>query len=289
MKKKGIFVIFFIINITLLSANPFTGKKNSPTPVYQGQPSENILKGQRILNQKLGDYISAWKENKNFAVLLSILALSFLYGLVHAAGPGHRKTIIFSFYLTKESKRLEPLFTGLALAGMHGGAAIVLMMIFKGLSGAILSHSNDAMIYMEGASFLILIILSLYGIIDAVKDINTKKDSNHKKLKLGAILLSGIYPCPAAMLVLVLAVSLNLLALGIFAVIAMSVGMSIPIIASGYLAWAGRTGLFYKLKGKERIIALIGSILQIAAYGFLLYISVKTALPFILSLFRMLK
>lgn len=91
------------------------------------------------------------------------------------------------------------------------------------------------------------------------------------------------------MLVLVLAVSLNLLALGIFAVIAMSVGMSIPIIASGYLAWAGRTGLFYKLKGKERIIALIGSILQIAAYGFLLYISVRTALPFILSLFRMLK
>ena len=70
MKKKGIFVILFILNLTLLSAklsaNPFTGKKNSPTPVYQGQPSENILKGQRILNQKLGDYISTWKENKNF-------------------------------------------------------------------------------------------------------------------------------------------------------------------------------------------------------------------------------
>nr|WP_255803322.1 hypothetical protein [Treponema denticola] len=101
MKKKGIFVILFILNLALLSANPFTGKKNSPTPVYQEQPSENILKGQRILNQKLGDYISAWKENKNFAVLLSILALSFLYGLVHAAGPGHRKTIIFSFTLQK--------------------------------------------------------------------------------------------------------------------------------------------------------------------------------------------
>ncbi|UTC75036.1 hypothetical protein E4O03_12790 [Treponema sp. OMZ 792] len=289
MKKRHIFSILFIINMSLLFANPFTGKKNSPVPVYQGQPPENILKGQRILNQKLGDYISSWKENKDFDVLLSILAISFLYGLVHAAGPGHRKTIIFSFYLTKESTSLEPLFTGLALAGMHGGAAIVLMMIFKGLSGAILSRSNDTMIYMEGISFLILIILSLYGIIDAVKDINTQKDSNHKKLKLGAILISGIYPCPAAMLVLVLAVSLDILALGIFAAIAMSLGMSIPIIASGYLAWAGRTSLFYKLKDKERLVGLIGSILQIGAYGFLLYISVKTALPFILSLFRMLK
>ncbi|UTC62741.1 hypothetical protein E4O05_02245 [Treponema sp. OMZ 787] len=289
MRKSLIFIVFFTLNISLLFANPFTGKKNSPVPVYQGQPSENILHGQRILNQKLGDYISSWKENKNFDILVSILAISFLYGLVHAAGPGHRKTIIFSFYLTKESNGLEPLFTGLALAGMHGGAAIILMMIFKGLSGAILSRSNNAMIYMEGISFLILIVLSLYGIIDAVKDINTKKDSNHKKLKLGAILISGIYPCPAAMLVLVLAVSLDILALGIFAAIAMSLGMSIPIIASGYLAWAGRTSLFYRLKNKERLVAITGSILQIGAYGFLLYISLKTALPFILSLFRMLK
>lgn len=287
MKKKRILILF--INMSLLFANPFTGNKNSPIPVYQSQPSENILKGQRILNQKLGDYISSWKENKDFDVLVSILTFSFLYGLIHAAGPGHRKTVIFSFYLTKESNGLEPLFTGLALAGMHGGAAIVLMLIFKELSGAILSRSNDAMIYMEGISFLILIILSLYGIIDAVKDINTKKDSNHKKLKLGAILISGIYPCPAAMLVLVLAVSLDILVLGIFAAIAMSLGMSIPIIASGYLAWAGRTGLFYKLKDKERLIGLIGSILQIGGYAFLLYVSVKTALPFILSLFKILK
>ncbi|UTY34411.1 nickel/cobalt transporter [Treponema putidum] len=288
MKKRWI-IIFFVVNITSLFANPFTGKKNSPMPVYQGQPSENILRGQRILNQKLGDYINDWKENKNFNVLLSILAIAFLYGLVHAAGPGHRKTVIFSFYITKESNSLEPLFTGLILAGAHGGAAIVLMLIFKGLSGAILSRSNDAMIYMEGVSFLILIVLSLCGIIDALKDINTKKNSENKKLKLGAILLSGIYPCPAAMLVLVLAVSLDVLALGIFSVIAMSIGMSIPIIASGYLAWAGRTGLFYKLKNKEKLVGLIGSILQIGGYSFLLYISVKTALPFILSLFRILK
>lgn len=287
--KKILLIILFILQISFLSANPFTGKKTSPSPVYQGQPSENILNGQRILNQKLGDYIAEWKEHKNLSILLSILGIAFLYGLIHAAGPGHRKTVIFSFYLTKEAKSFEPLFIGLALAGMHGGAAVILMLIFKGLSGAILSRSNDTMIYMEGFSFLILIILSIYGIIDSIKDMCIKKNSNHKKLKLVAVLFSGIYPCPAAMLVLVLAVNLNILMLGIFAVISMSLGMSIPIIASAYLAWAGRTGLFYKLKSKERLVAITGSILQIGAYLFLMYISIKTALPFILSLFRMLK
>lgn len=289
MKAKYIFFIFFLFQFLFLYANPFTGKKKSPAPVYQGQPSENILKSQRVLNQKLGDYIADWKETKSLSILLPILGLSFLYGLVHAAGPGHRKTIIFSFYLTREANRFEPLVTGLTLAGMHGGAALVLMLMFKGLSGAILSRSNDAMIYMEGLSFLILIFLSVYGIADAVKDACIKKHSNHKKLKLGAILLSGIYPCPAAMLVLVLTVSLNTLGLGILAVISMSLGMSIPIIFAAYLAWAGRTGLFYRLKNKEQLMSLIASILQIGAYVFLLYISVTTSLPFILSLFKMIK
>lgn len=289
MKTKYIFFIFFIFQFFFLYANPFTGKKNSPSPVYQSRPSENILKYQRVLNQKLGDYIADWKENQSLSILIPILGLSFLYGLVHAAGPGHRKSIVFSFYLTREANKLEPLFTSIGLAGMHGGAALVLMLIFKGLSGAILSHSNDAMVYMEGISFLILIVLSIYGIIDAVRDICIKKHSNNKKLTLGAILLSGIYPCPAAMLVLVLTLSLDALGLGVLSVISMSLGMSIPIVISAYLAWAGRTGLFYRLKNKENLMVLIASILQIGVYIFLLYISVTTSLPFILSLFRMLK
>ena len=107
MKTKYIFFIFFIFQFFFLYANPFTGKKNSPSPVYQSRPSENILKYQRVLNQKLGDYIADWKENQSLSILIPILGLSFLYGLVHAAGPGHRKSIVFSFYLTRKQISLN--------------------------------------------------------------------------------------------------------------------------------------------------------------------------------------
>lgn len=287
MKKKSVFFLLAILQSSLfLFANPFTGNKNSPAPVRQSRPSEPIVKNQRIIHEKLGDYIAGWKGNANSSIFFTILGLSFLYGIIHAAGPGHRKTVVFSFYLTKEAPPIEPLLTSLGIAAIHGGAAVLIMFIFKGISGAVSANSNNTAIYMEGASFLILIALSVYGITDAIIDLVKKKPEAHKKLKLGAVLLSGMYPCPAAMLILVLSISLDVLALGFLAVIVLSLGMSVPIIICAYLAWAGRTGLFYKLKNKGRYIAAAGNSLQIAGYLFLLVISVRTALPFIISLFK---
>ena len=286
MKKKSVLFFFVLLHsFFFLSANPFTGNKNSPAPVRQARPSEPIVKHQRIINEKLGDYIAGWKENGGAGVFFTVLGMSFLYGVVHAAGPGHRKTVIFSFYIAKKASAVEPLLVSLGIAGIHGGTAILIMLIFKGISGAVSVNSNNTAIYMEGFSFLILIALSVYGIIDAVADVLKKKSGEHKKLKLGAVLLSGMYPCPAAMLVLVLSVSLNVLTLGFFAVIVLSLGMSVPIIICAYLAWAGRTGLFYKLKDTGRHLALAGCVLQIAGYLFLLAVSVRTALPFIAGLF----
>jgi ABC-type nickel/cobalt efflux system permease component RcnA len=69
----------------------------------------------------------------------------------------------------------------------------------------------------------------------------------------------------------------------------MSLGMSIPIIAAGYLAWFGRTGLFGALKKNERKAARIGAAVSLAGYSFLLAFSVYMAEPFIASLVRMLR
>lgn len=285
LKKYCIFILI-LIYLLPVSANPFTGTKDSPTPVYQGKPSESVLKGQRILNQKLGDYIALWKDHKNFSVLISILGLSFLYGIIHAAGPGHRKTVVFSFYLTRKASSIEPLLTGLTLAAVHGGTAGIIMLIFSGVSGAISAATNDTAIYMEGFSFFVLIILSFYGIIDGILDLKSKKSGEYKPLKLGAVIISGMYPCPAAMFILVLSVSLKVPGLGFLAVAALSFGMSIPIIAAAYLAWAGRTGLFYKLKNKEKTVAVAGAVLQISAYIYLFIFSVQTAMPFIMGLLK---
>jgi ABC-type nickel/cobalt efflux system permease component RcnA len=53
-------------------------------------------------------------------------------------------------------------------------------------------------------------------------------------MSLETILLTGIYPCPGAILVLVLSLTLDITGIGILAVFAMSLGLSIPIIDSEY-------------------------------------------------------
>lgn len=271
-------------------ANPFTGNKSSPSPVRQSQPSSTVTRGQRFLHQQLGEYIKEWSEHRTYRDFVLILFFSFLYGMIHAIGPGHRKTVIFSFYITREAHILEPLFVSFVLAFSHGGIALLLALIFKGMAGAMTVNTNDASIYLEGFSFIIIIFLSLFSIIHVVKDHFMKHESKlkvYEKMKMGSILLSGLYPCPAALLVLVLTFALGIVWTGIIAILAMSLGMCVPITVSGYIAWAGRKSLFNKLQNKK-IAGYMGTFLELSGYVFLLLFSSYTAMPFILSLTRKL-
>ena len=134
-----------------------------------------------------------------------------------------------------------------------------------------------------------LAVCSLEGQEEAdLSERDLKKEEKSEKLQLSALLFSGLYPCPAALLVLVLTFALNIISLGVLAVIAMSFGMCIPITASGYLAWFGRKSLFNKLKNKK-IAGYISTTLELLGYVFLFCFSLYTAMPFILSLISKLR
>ena len=285
MKHKLLFILFILFT-TFLFANPFTGNKNSPSPVRQTKPNTQIIETQRFLHQKLADYINEWSQNSSYKGLSIILFFSFLYGIIHAIGPGHRKTVIFSFYITRKAHILEPLWVSFVLAFSHGGVALLLAFIFKGVAGAMSVNTNDASIYLEGFSFILLIFLSFFSILHVIFEHIGKHKHNgqtSENLKLSAVLFSGLYPCPAALLVLILTFALNIVTLGLLAVFTMSLGMCIPIIASGYLAWLGRKSLFNRLKNKK-LAGYISIALELIGYVFLFCFSLYTAMPFVLSL-----
>ncbi|HOQ93535.1 MAG TPA: hypothetical protein PKW26_07965, partial [Treponemataceae bacterium] len=107
-----------------------------------------------------------------------------------------------------------------------------------------------------------------------------------KNISLSAFIFSGIYPCPGAVLVLILSFTLNIIKLGITSVLVMSLGMSIPILISAYIAWAGREGLFYFFKNKEGIISKLSFIIELLGYALLLAFSFYIAWPFLIGLLR---
>lgn len=276
-----------------LAANPFTGAgtdANGETvkqasPVRTAAADQSLVAKQASLRDALGSFFYEWKTSGSRALFRGIIGVSFLYGIIHALGPGHRKTVIFSLYLARQSPAWEPAMTGMILAILHAGAAAAILLVLRGASGAISGKADNIAIYMEGFAYVLLIAIALYLVACAIRDL--ARGSNGKRggtMSLGTILLTGVYPCPGAILVLVLSLALGITGIGILAVFAMSLGMSIPIIGAGYLAWFGRTGLFLALKSDETRLARISAGVELVGYSVLLVFAAYMAEPFILSL-----
>lgn len=324
-RRFFLIVIFALIPVSFIFGNPFFGApsyspKNStpdvadtelsedentipidavekrelstPVPVRVGSTNADIAKKQGDIRESIATFFKEWQRatgGYRTQILLNVILLSFLYGIIHAAGPGHRKTIMFSFYLTRSAPWWEPSVTGFLLAFLHGSCAIVLILIFKGVSGSISSHSDFWAIYLEGFSYILIIVTALILlIITTINYVKNSKKINKKEdkaaFKLLPFIVSGAYPCPGAILVLVLSFTLDILPLGIIAVCAMSLGMVIPVIASGYLAWFGRTGLFRLLKNNSVIAQRVAFAVEIFGYTLLIIFSVYIASPFFAGL-----
>ena len=284
-------------------------EKSGPSPVLVGKTNEKLTVFQGDLREQIASFFRNWKNSEGQEksnILMGIITVAFLYGMIHAAGPGHRKTIVFSLYIARKSPWYEPLITGFLLALLHGGCAICLMLIFKGISGSISANTNAYTIYMEGFSYLLIIVVALFLIVketlEFVKssknseksDVAISEEVSEKKIvknqnnsfgDLVPFLISGIYPCPGAILVLVLSFTLDILGAGIAAVSFMSLGMAIPIIIVAYFAWFGRKGLFTALKAKESTIKKLSFGIEIFGYTLLIIFSLYIAMPFFVSLF----
>lgn len=265
-------------------SNPFMGSAASPsvTPVQSGGPTPApILRGQLELRSLLAEYFSSWKNGASPSLFFIIVGVAFLYGALHALGPGHRKTVVFAIYLSRRSPWWEPIAMSLALAGLHGGTAVALILIFRGVAGAISASSDAVATYMEGFAYCALIAVALFLLCRSIVDLVRGRSHENSHLGLGALILTGIYPCPGAILVLVLSLSLDIMSLGIVAVLAMSVGMAIPIAIFAYLGWFGREGLLRRLKDNESMIRKAGTIVETVGFSILLLFSIYIALPFI--------
>lgn len=248
------------------------------------KPNVTLSRIQTELRDGIGKFFYDWKEGRSFQVLASVVGIAFLYGLLHALGPGHRKMVVFSLFLARPAPFWAPLAIGAFLSLLHAGISIILMIALQGITGAISGLTSSITLVMEGVAYSTLVALSLILFVRSIIALSTKKTNGDKAMGAGALLLTGIYPCPGAILILILSVSLGFFGLGILAVGAMSVGMSLPIIGAGYLAWFGRTRLVLSAKKNEKLISLLSNGAELLGYFLLFAFSLFIALPFLSSL-----
>lgn len=227
---------------------------------------------------------------------LQFMALTFLYGLLHALGPGHRKTVVFSAVLARPTRWYHPLLAGGLSAGLHGASGLVLVLglglVYSGI--APLVQINNWSLWAEGISYFILALLALFLCVWHLVRHSGKADSpgqgpdagetrKHPGL-LPVLAASSFVPCPGAVMILLLSLYSGETVLGVLGVSCMSLGMAITISGAGFLAHLGRNGLASSLGNRQGLLNKVGAVLEVAAYGFLCVFACLMAWPFAMSL-----
>ncbi len=268
------------------------------------QPSrfmQLINEFQRQLYGRIAGAMQAVKRQENRgSVLFIALGAAFLYGLLHALGPGHRKTVIFSYFLAEDAPVMHGVLAGVLLAVLHGAAAIGLILpIYYLLRGSLLITFNSVSRYIEAATFGFIavfgaVMLAIHliqmlrgthdhahshgGLHSSAEAVDETPDRGRQRNLLLLIIGSGLVPCPGAAMVLMFALSMQMTALGLMAVGAMSLGMAVTISAVAVVTLGARATLNKKVAENHKLTSIIHTTLELGGYVVIFFFGVVMTL-----------
>ena len=229
------------------------------------------------LNSYISTTIKSLNEDGSFTTALLVLGVAFVYGLIHAAGPGHGKALVALYFTSNKSDYKKAFKMGYMISVIHAISALIFTFgIFFILKTMFRKNFNEFSQIAIQISALMIISVGIYLIYEAY----TNKKHKEKKLKRSsrseaAVAFSaGIVPCPGVMTIVLFCIVLGQFTLGILAAIAMSIGMGLTISLAGIFSIALNKKAGDSLNDKAYILEIIGGFL-VVSLGIFLFLSWK--------------
>lgn len=284
-----IILIFFLLYPPIY-ANPFFGSSSNsdapPPPMSSG--TGPLWKLQIQLRENLAAVFANKDSQTTIQTMLIAIGIAFVYGIAHASGPGHRKSIVFSLFLAHKTRWWEPLFAGFLSALIHTSTGAAIILTVGLIRGALANTATSDIIlaWMDGITLCLLIVISVFLILRTIYKLfrirqSQKREQQQTKSKYGIIVLASLVPCTGTIMIVLFSMYIDALALGILALIGIALGQGVIVSAAAYLAWFGRASIFNALKNKETMLTLVSGILELISYLFLGFISFVLAQPFL--------
>lgn len=269
-----------------------------------------MLHHQRQFHRDLASHLRELATGASVATAWALVAVSFLYGIFHAAGPGHGKAVIATYLLTHESRLRRGVGLAMASAMLQGGVAVVLVCGMIGLADWLPGETRSTIAWSERLSFALLMVMGALfagrGLRRAVVTLRpaaptealhhhhehgetcgcSHGPSHHQietvagmRATIGILLSVGLRPCSGAVLVLVLANVLGLIWAGIVAVVAMSLGTAITVASLAIVTVKARHWTVAVFGGADGAMKWSGTIAALVGGGaiFLVGLSLLTA------------
>src|SRR6202035_4217133 len=158
----AVLLVVALVAIVLLDAafaqgSPFGGPRPGTAPVPVGGVVGWLFAKQAEFYRQFSALIRASKADGTAA--WSLMGLSFLYGIFHAAGPGHGKAVISSYLVANEETWMRGVVLSFLSAIMQAMVAVTVVGIAAVLLHASASTMNSAVNWIETASYALIILV----------------------------------------------------------------------------------------------------------------------------------
>lgn len=235
----------------------------------------------------MGSALTALQTDLNAFWVLG--GLSFLYGVFHAAGPGHGKVVIGSYMLANETEARRGIALSFISALMQALVAIGFVLIAAWVLALSSLAMADAAHWIGVMSYALVVALGVWLIArkllpgagghhhhhhdhghahghDHHHDHHHDHEDCHHHVvppgaargswreQIGVVLAVGMRPCSGALVVLVFALSQGLLLAGIVATLLMALGTGLTVATLALIA-TGSKSLARRLGGADGRLA----------------------------------
>ena len=262
-----------------------------------------VARWQRRLNDELARQVAAYKSGGAVAPVLAILLLSFLYGLFHAAGPGHGKFVVAAYFLAHRARPRDGVLMSGLIALAQALVAIGLVGIFALALDAGTLELIGNVTWVELASYALIVLLGLWmfwgGIVgrgcthghgpgrnrDREHGDRGHSHSGTAGPGLGAMVpaavAAGLRPCTGAVIVLLFTLANGIFVIGVLGSLVMALGVAITVSAIGLAAIYARRGAA-RAAGSRPVLARFGNLAHrtagLAGGGVIVLVGVALAL-----------
>ena len=253
---------------TIANKNKSSAKLVETNPSIESikQPSYLELLSQKLndLKERLKTTLVDIKTTNSFTSFIWLLIFSFVYGVLHAIGPGHGKSLVSSYFINQKKSYLKALSISTMIGVVHTFSAFLLTLFVYFSLGFIF---NSALINVEQmatkVSAIIIIAIAVYLLYKKIRKpkqtfsfTNGSKPSSILSPKvthtqtlscgcnsckttstdLGVILAAGIVPCPGTVTIFLFTMNLGIYFVGFLSALVMSIGMSLIIFITAIIS-----------------------------------------------------
>ena len=258
---------------------------------------------QTKLNREITATLREAKNGDSFWPGLMIIALSFAYGVFHAAGPGHGKMVTTTYFLSRDAGWKQGVAMGSLIAAVQAVTAILLvgsLTLILNLGPAAITQNG---LVMEAVSYALIVVLGAVMCLRIAQgrddccdhgahdhdhhhhhhhhahdhhshDHNHAHHHDHKSetpqnrwQMIASGIVVGLRPCTGSILVLLFTLANGMFLIGIAAAFAMALGVALTISLIGLAAIGIRTGTQHLFTVSDSTSGILRRVVGFAGAG----------------------